>query len=111
MRVSALRSLPRGPEPVGVEDPEEQGDNEQNRLVERARHRKQAQGGCASKRPGNLAVAREDGHGANRPADQSHAARDSISQEASAAYWPRNGRYGSRDGSDRAPCTCVQPPP
>src|ERR671931_1452023 len=73
MRVSALRSLPRGPEPVGVEDPEEQGDNEQNRLVERARHRKQAKGCCASKRPGNLAVAREDGHGANRPADQSHA--------------------------------------
>src|ERR687887_2707933 len=73
MRVSALRSLPRGPEPVGVEDPEEQGDDEQDRLVERARHRKQAKGGCASKRPGNLAVAREDGHGANRPADQSHA--------------------------------------
>src|SRR5919197_867112 len=73
MRVSALRSLPRGPEPVGVEDPEEQGDDEQNRLVERARHRKQAKGCCASKRPGNLAVAREDGHGANRPADQSHA--------------------------------------
>src|ERR687888_134038 len=73
MRVSALRSLPRGPEPVGVEDPEEQGDEEQNRLVERARHRKQAQGGRASKRPWNLAVAREDGHGSNSPADQSHA--------------------------------------
>src|ERR671931_2403780 len=73
MRVSALRSFPRGPERAGVEDPEEGGNKGQNRLVERARHRKQAKGCCASKRPGNLAVAREDGHGANSPADQSHA--------------------------------------